>query len=141
MRQMERHLLYRTLQTLLTETTGRLADGVEFNCTAFGGESAMGVVLDLIIEQYFDEHGREIKLPVRQLAETVHVRPDQFVRALVALGAIELASNHIKERMIQIDEASISETGTLVVRIRLGGWLTYQLESVCQPEVELSISQ
>lgn len=129
---MERHLLYEMLQTLLSSDAGMLSDGVRFRRGNDCSESDLGLVLDTLIDRFIEENGQHLHVPVRQLAQSVSMRPENYVRALVALSSITLASNHVAERLLAIEEAVLSESGTLVVRVRLGGWLTYQLETVCR---------
>lgn len=132
---MERHRMYDMLQAILSEQTGELVDGVRFRRSSNRDEPDMGLVLDTLIDHSLKGDGHDVRVPVRQLARALNIRPDGYVRALAALSAIRLESSHVMERLLSIEEAEVSEQGEMVVHVRFGGWLTYQIDDVCRPRV------
>ncbi|MCV9899340.1 hypothetical protein OKS35_04310 [Exiguobacterium sp. N5] len=107
-----------------------LERGVTFSWTIEGDERIIGLVFDVILDRYFLYNQTSLLTEVQEIARLVECRPEEIVRALSCLSGIRLESNHIIERLMNIEEATISENGSILVAIRLGGWLTHQLHQI-----------
>lgn len=127
---MERTEIYRMIQKVLSDREGTLGRGVTFSWTINGDERIVGLVFDVILDRYFLHNKTSLLTEVQEIARLVGCRPEEIVRAFSCLSGIRLESNHINERLMTIDEATISENGSISVTIRLGGWLTHQLDQI-----------
>ena len=127
---MERSEIYRMIQRVLSDREGTLERGVTFSWTLEGDERVVGLVFDVILDRYFLYNKISLLTEVQEIARLVECRPEEIVRAFSCLSGIRLESNHIIERLMTIEEATISENGSIRVAIRLGGWLTHQLHQI-----------
>lgn len=135
---MKRADCYRMIQCVLSNPNGTLESGVTFRWTYDGDERIVGLVFDLLLDRYFLHNKTSIHTEVQEIARSTGCRPEEVVRAFACLSGIRLESNHIAERFMTIEGAKISRQGEIGVTVRFGGWLTYQLQQICQREPMLS---
>ncbi|WP_215145961.1 hypothetical protein [Exiguobacterium qingdaonense] len=128
---MERTGIYRMIQLVLSNRQGTLERGVTFSWTSDGDKRMVGLVFDLLLDQYFMHNKTSLLTEVQEIARLIGCRPEEIIRAFACLSGIQLESNHILERLMTIEEATISESGDIGVTIRFGGWLTHQLHQIC----------
>ncbi|WP_214794897.1 MULTISPECIES: hypothetical protein [unclassified Exiguobacterium] len=135
---MERTDIFRMIQSILSNPNGTLDRGVTFKWTSDGNIRVVGLVFDLLLDRYFLHNKTSLSTEVQEIAMSTGCRPEEVVRAFACLSGIRLESNHIVERFMVIEEAMISQSGEIGVTVRFGGWLTYQLQQICQHEKILS---
>ncbi|MGA9467886.1 MAG: hypothetical protein WBV10_09675 [Exiguobacterium marinum] len=135
---MERADIYRMIQRVLSNREGTLERGITFSWTTDGDERIVGLVFDLLLDRSFLLNKTSLLTEVQEVAHLVGCRPEEIVHAFSCLSGIRLESNHITERLMTIEEATISGNGLISVTIRLGGWLTHQLHQICLRDALLS---
>lgn len=93
-------------------------------------------VLDALMEQYA-EATRDLHVSVHALAVAAGVRPEEVMRALLALTDVYLVSHHVEERLLTIHHMKIDSSRKLSVHVTFSAWLTYHLERIrnARPQV------
>ena len=130
---MNRETMYRFLQACLTGRKDYATeDGVTFYRNFETDPPHLTLVLDALIDRYLTNPERVTRVAVLDLARSTDVRPDEVVRAVIALSHITLVSNHVEEKLIRIIQVDIDDGGMMSILIGLNGWLTYHLRALCE---------
>ncbi|TCI62638.1 hypothetical protein [Exiguobacterium sp. SH3S1] len=130
-----REAMYRMIQACLMGRTDYVTEeGISIYHRGTHETTHLSPVLDALIECYLTGTTRSIHLSLHTLAVTAGVKPDEAMRALLALSDVFLVSHHIEERLLKIQQIDTDVMRTLSVHITFSAWLSYHLDLIRHPE-------